>query len=527
MEVEKIRQNAFAQRPLAKYQSQQQRFTPNFTGGVDKFVPKDFIRESLPASIGKMEKLEWLRGELGGILITALGTGLVAPIFIGFNPFVRPKKDATPEEKKEVRNTKIYTAWRQPISAVLAILFQASILKSIDKFLDNLVNKPENAKKWNLHINHSELNTESYLKTLTKREFKEKGIKKPSYFKAFSNGFNFKAISKERDDYEKMFDDAVKAKSDKQVDKLAKSFLETGDIKIAAEHLDYPTLGQLVNKQADKYIEDAEKLLVDQKGMDFYVKRSETLVKNEAHLKEIFKDIPYKEIKEIPYKAVQDPADEARLKDLYKQTENKIKDLIAKEKNPEVKELLTEILEKPEDIRASRASRTLDRIESIKQVCGEKGYSPENYRKFLERKNVEINSLINKVKASKINEQELSKATKEVVNASINKLTEACKFEETDKLVNSILHDTDTFSHNAKTLSKKIHKDIIKLYKDLLKNEYKSVNQISKIAIGVCITLPITCNVLNWVYPRFMEIVFPNIAGAKKSADAKKAGGDK
>ena len=56
-----------------------------------------------------MKSLEWLKGEIGGILITAFGTGLVAPIFIGFNPFVKAPKNATPEEKKE----KIYELFLQ------------------------------------------------------------------------------------------------------------------------------------------------------------------------------------------------------------------------------------------------------------------------------------------------------------------------------------------------------------------------------------------------------------------------------
>ena len=49
-----------------------------------------------------MKKLEWLKGEIGGIIITAIGTGTVAPIFIAFNPFARAPKNATPDEKKKI-----------------------------------------------------------------------------------------------------------------------------------------------------------------------------------------------------------------------------------------------------------------------------------------------------------------------------------------------------------------------------------------------------------------------------------------
>ena len=85
----------------------------------------------------------------------------------------------------------------------------------------------------------------------------------------------------------------------------------------------------------------------------------------------------------------------------------------------------------------------------------------------------------------------------------------------------SILHDTNTFDSDTEKLTQKIYKDITKLYKKFVENNYKAPNQIIKILIGVCITLPITCNALNWVYPRFMEAVFPGLAGVKKD------GGDK
>ena len=68
---------------------------------------------------------------------------------------------------------------------------------------------------------------------------------------------------------------------------------------------------------------------------------------------------------------------------------------------------------------------------------------------------------------------------------------------------------------------KKIYKDITKGYKNVIEKRYKGFNQISKIAIGLCITLPISCTALNWVYPRFMDLFFPKLSGKKKD-DSKK-----
>ena len=57
--------------------------------------------------------LFWLNkhnGEIANNIVIAIGTAFVAPIFIAFNPF-----------SKEDKETKIYSAWRQPLSAVLAL----------------------------------------------------------------------------------------------------------------------------------------------------------------------------------------------------------------------------------------------------------------------------------------------------------------------------------------------------------------------------------------------------------------------
>lgn len=59
------------------------------------------------------------------IIVTALGTGIVAPIVLTVNPV-----------SKEDSNTKKYTALRQPISAFLALVTQLAVNTPIPKFLD-------------------------------------------------------------------------------------------------------------------------------------------------------------------------------------------------------------------------------------------------------------------------------------------------------------------------------------------------------------------------------------------------------
>src|SRR5574344_768776 len=68
-------------------------------------------------------------GEFQNILLNSIGTGLVAPIFIKWNPLSKTDSD-----------TKTYTAWRQPVSAVLAIATQAVITLPFKYATDYMTN---------------------------------------------------------------------------------------------------------------------------------------------------------------------------------------------------------------------------------------------------------------------------------------------------------------------------------------------------------------------------------------------------
>ena len=218
VENNNLRQGYTGIKPSAKRQ-QNRAVQPNFTGATSDL--EKLIRESVPnrKALDLMKKWEYLKGEMGGILITALGTGLVAPIFIGYNPFVKPPKNATPEEKKENENTKLYTAMRQPISAVLAIIFQASVLKYIDKGLDSVVNDPKAASKGFLHYDQQELNTKTYIQSNVRKAMKEEGKSKPSWIKALFSSDARAARKAYKDD----FDSRVKAIQDSQLEKVAQN----------------------------------------------------------------------------------------------------------------------------------------------------------------------------------------------------------------------------------------------------------------------------------------------------------------
>lgn len=502
VENNNLRQSYTGIKPSAKRQ-QNRAVQPNFTGATSDL--EKLIRESVPnrKALDLMKKWEYLKGEMGGILITALGTGLVAPIFIGYNPFVKPPKNATPEEKKENENTKLYTAMRQPISAVLAIIFQASVLKYIDKGLDSVVNDPKAASKGFLHYDQQELNTKTYIQSNVRKAMKEEGKSKPSWIKALFSSDARAARKAYKDD----FDSRVKAIQDSQLEKVAQKFQETGRINIGQRHLDFKSTADLVNKQIDAYIKDAKDLQKTEEGIAFYLDRAEVLVNNEQKLNKMFSGISKENVTA------------------------EVQKLLTNEDDPKIKELLQEILDRPEEIRYSRTQRTLQRIACIKKMCKDVGdgkFSRDNYREALSNRNKVLTDRIVELMAAKIHDPE--HATSESITSAIQKMIKQCSFEDVDGVARSVLCNTDTFGKDKAELTKKIYKDIATGYKNLVENSYKGFNQLAKIAVGVFITLPITCTALNWVYPRFMDLFFPELSGAKeakKPEQNNKVGGDK
>jgi len=103
----------------------------NFTGAATAAVAagkplEKYLLEKMPWIARAMVKLHEGMGEVQNQLINACGTGLVAPLFIMYNPLSDKDQD-----------TKTYTAMRQPISAVLAVATQAAIVIPFNAMIKN------------------------------------------------------------------------------------------------------------------------------------------------------------------------------------------------------------------------------------------------------------------------------------------------------------------------------------------------------------------------------------------------------
>ncbi len=129
-----------------------QKIAPKSTSVVAKGATDEIIN-NLPKIPKLLAKLKQHDGEILNTLVTAIGTAFVAPVFIAFNPL-----------SKEDKETKIYSAMRQPISAVIAVGAQLGIASQFNKWVTNLAK----GNKLDILKNLSEKEAATKLKSIQK-----------------------------------------------------------------------------------------------------------------------------------------------------------------------------------------------------------------------------------------------------------------------------------------------------------------------------------------------------------------------
>ena len=498
--------------------TQGRKSSPNFTGSVAK--PANFANYLKQTNLIKfMQKLKWFDGEQGRILITAIGTGAIAPLFIAWNPYVKPKEGATQEEKDNLKKTQKYTAMRQPISATLAIPIQMSLVKPIEKGLDVIFNNPNYSKILPTYMDKSALQDDKYIERQEKAKLKGQNL--------------------DKNERKAKLSENVKKVKNEQISKVANNFLQTGEIRIREGVdgvVDNKSTAEALKNEIRGYMNDAnflrydsfnndelEKLLKNPdaelqeitKGKDYYAQRAEILVDNQTELKRVL--------------GSELPQDKTKIAEYLKEHKNKVSD-------EKLAKIYQEIIDLPDpDSQASRCSRTIERINKIERICGgEKKFTKEKYLQYMTEDEAELTRRLRKF-------AEVYKSLEETpagIKKAISELAENCRFDTNNTRLYTIFHDISTFGENSTSLKEKICKDIVKGYKCMLSKRYRFMKEVAGISLGMFVTVPITCHALNWVYPRFMELFMPNLAASKASttsnastasttSNANKSGGEK
>ena len=129
MKIEKVNSDFINKTYLDRLNDRTASNQTGFTGSIPQSVIEKEINKRNPKVLKGINRLRNNIGEFQDICINATGTGLLAPIFIKYNPLSKTDED-----------TRTYSAWRQPVSAVLAILTQGLITIPVVTMIKNMAN---------------------------------------------------------------------------------------------------------------------------------------------------------------------------------------------------------------------------------------------------------------------------------------------------------------------------------------------------------------------------------------------------
>ena len=459
-------------------------------------------------------RLYKLRGENLNNAITAFGTAAVAPWFIRYNPFSREDADS-----------KAYSAWRQPISAVITWSGQVLLMSRYNDMLDRHAAQ--------LGIDSMDLKAkppESVLKPIVKLEYD-----------------NYKAsqIAKglECESRNKWMDDRILAIQDQAYyDELDRLRATVDADKIALKDIIRPSE---LNDKKDKLF---KKVLMEKHGFSEnelkpFEKYNDFYKKGKSLLKERQLDFNF------IHNSINDVAEDECIDDLKRllDQETKIKLQTSLLKNKMQEEFA---VKEKEIMRAHSTTPTAGKIPSV-SVAIEKELNEASAQIFdkhlseLKDACEQINSKTSLTDEEK-NTLEALKKQSDKINAKtaltpedkniLSEISAKCeKINAKQALTeeeNVTLAVYEKLTHQGSIEGIKYHGDTqeqvlksIKIKKwlntriNLAETKLKTWKDRSGILVGLGI-LCITCPILNWAYPKIMKKCFPRLSEAK---EAKKA----
>lgn len=217
---------------------------------------------AMPKPIKMLDKMKNFVGEVPNIIINAIGTGLIAPVFIKYNFLSKTDED-----------TRTYSAMRQPVSAALAVVTQAGVVIQFNNAIDKMINKG------NFIYKPKEFNKTAYQDV----EYLEKIIKKenPNLAKAeITKMAKAKQYSQFEDMLEHLYNKGTIQYTDNKGQKVS---LEAQDIKKLFEQTTDDMLKNVKDNPAEKAVIERMKQAIAQN------KQPQKLAKE---LQEISKGIP-------------------------------------------------------------------------------------------------------------------------------------------------------------------------------------------------------------------------------------------
>ncbi len=437
-----------------------------------KFSSADIAKKIdsyMPWGVQTAKKLSNSLGEVQNTMINAIGTGLIAPIFIKFNPLSKSDED-----------TRTYAAWRQPISAVLSVLTNVYLtVKPLDKAVENMVNRGVLSDEYN----RTAFQDEKYLAKEIKKQH-------PEYSQA-------------------QIDNEVKIIVKQQKDKLLSDIRNNETIEISKYKKDglHKVDPQIFKNAVNGAIEDLKngelaekKRLLEEKNVyrvrrrDFYRTNNQATLDFVSELEGILQETDLKKVK-------------ASLKD-------KIKGLKGSKDKEELRLIAQEVLERAEGNIPSEDYRAF--IGAMKEKVQEVKSKAIEYGPTKMKDKAAVEAAVKKEIADRISALDKNIEFYEQIQKEI-------KAGKTVKEIEAL------FKAEAKH-NKRLHKKniifaqrVADTFKQQIKGSIKCNKQILGVIVGL-IAAPFSCELLNMVYPVFMDTFFPNLSKGKKAKE--KATGD-
>ncbi len=490
--------------------------TTSFTGAAKP--PKDLTEMLIglmPNKIKWMVKLHKNMGEIQNQAINALGTGLVAPMLIKYNPISNTDKD-----------TRTYTAWRQPVSAILAVATQCAIVIPFNKAIKNM--SDIGYEHLSLHNNASLFPSDDYLKALVKSQ--NPGVK-----------FTKEELQEKVDALKKANDNALKKMI---TDENNITFKKTGTAGVVSESLSKDEFKNLFNETLNNIIkaEEEEKYsLIDKKLSNklkrsiFYhehgdeakntlqtildeVKRlspSENNATTPAQAYKRFNQVCNSMIKDLKKEAQRDPSKTHTNSELI----SIVKELKQKNigKDPAVISMLQQKIEKMlNNIDIIKTKKdTKEVIEYVNQLINMRAEAIDTSIATLNRIKTQLNT-------SGITVQEAQKIIDDTINASEASLTQRLSAAgRTPQQIAESIEMTESVATRLKQKASSVAGCIGDQMKKVVKSNIDGLKRWTGLGVSLAI-LPLTCWLLNKLYPKFMDFAFPELSNkqnAKKQAE--------
>lgn len=486
--------------------------TTSFTGAQAAATEKvsDILLKLFPGKIRVMLKAHENMGEIQNQMINAVGTGFVAPLFIKFNPM-----SDTDE------NTRTYTAWRQPVSAVLAVATQCAIVKPFNDLI-----------RWMSDIGYLGQN---YNKTLApSNNYIEKLIKEQNPNKKYTKEelkAEVEAIQKQKEKaLEKMISnneiifDKTSRKGGKTV--IEKAPMSENDFK------------QLVSDTIDSIInsEEAQKLEATTLKTSKKMERALFYNKNAEDSRKVLERISNK----INNEYTEADFSTDKIKSIHTELNKEFKEIIKELKteakaDPSKKETNAELIKivkglksrnignEPETIRIMKY-KVDDMLGELNIVSAKKSTSEivDYINKKIARRTNAIDSVIStlsELKTKLLNSEISISQAQEVINEKIKASTKAVeeKLKAQGITGEEILEHPEYKESLASRMKQKIGSLAGSVRKQLAKNQKANIDAAQRwtgLFVSLAI-LPVTCWMLNKIYPWFMDLAFPNLSNKK------------